>query len=177
MTIFDSILNEQLSEAFTFKKKSEEPNTTTEENTELNSPELDTEENIEEPVEEIKETPEEELEDLPEDLEEPVEDTINTKLTDLCYSILDAIEAEELAQGETFDDDESVDVGIECIIKFAKDFSPEVAQGMYDILSEYFEMEVDENPIDDVPEGEMEEYFEEPSVENETTYEEDKVKE
>lgn len=152
MSLFKNILEE----GFTLKKAKEEA--TPEETT---TPEEET-------------TPEETIN--PEESEESteVEDeesayTIQDQLKDLCFSVLDAVEAEALASGDDLSDDESLDVSTELIAKYAHTFSDETAKGMYDTLSEYFEMEVDETP------EETEEYFEPEETEDETEYEEDKL--
>ena len=123
--------------------------------------------------EEPKEPTEEELPELPEELPELPEEEgageVQKALQNLIMSVLDAIEQEALAAGETFEEDESVDVGLELLYKLAPKLSDEDAQMLMDELQEYYEMEVDEEG-----EGEDEEYFEEPPTDDENEYQEDK---
>jgi hypothetical protein len=101
------------------------------------------------------------------------EGSIQKDLQDIITSILDAIEQESLASGETFEDDESVDVGLEILYKLAPNFSEEDAQSAYDALSEYFEMSVEDGAAEEDKEG----FEETPAVEgDEKDFEEDKVK-
>lgn len=122
----------------------------------------------EESVEEIKDS--EDVEELPEEnIEQPEVSTIQDDLQDICYSILDAVEAESLAQGEVFDDGESPDVAIELIIKLAPTLTDEQAKLCYDTLSEYFDMEIDESTNE-----ETEDFFEPAKEEiSDSEYEED----
>ena len=91
--------------------------------------------------------------------EEAKEGTVQRDVQDIITSILDAVEAESLASGEVFNDDESVDIGLELIYKIASKLDDADAKLIYDELSEYFEMEVDEKA-----EGEEDEFFEEPAT-------------
>jgi hypothetical protein len=84
---------------------------------------------------------------------------------DLIMSILDALEQEALAQGETIGEDDSPDIALELLYKFLPTMPTEQVQTIYDELSEYYEMETDE---------EEEDYFEEPKKEtDELDYEEE----
>lgn len=84
---------------------------------------------------------------------------------DLIMSILDALEQEALAQGETIGDDDSPDIALELLYKFIPTMPENQVQTIYDELSDYYEMEADE---------EDEDYFEEPKKEtDELDYEEE----
>ena len=114
-------------------------------------------EEVVEPKEDEEIVPEEE----PEEEEETGEELskIKTDTQDLIMSILDAIEQDELAQGNTLEDDESADVGLELLHKLIPKLNDTDVQEVYDTLSDYFEMELGDEASED------EEYFEEPTGE------------
>ena len=122
-------------------------------------------------------TGEETPEETPaEEGEEAAEGTIQKQVQDIIDSILDAIEQESLASGETFDEGESIDVGLEILYKLAPKLSDEDAQAAYDELSEYFEMSVEDEAKEGEEEESAEEFFEEPAAEgDDTEYAEDKT--
>lgn len=120
-------------------------------------------------VEEPKEETTEEVVEEPKDkeiasVEEPKEETtkelsqIKSDTQDLIMSILDAIEQDELAQGNTLEDDESADVGLELLHKLIPKLDDADAKEVYDTLSDYFEMELGNDSEED-------KYFEEPTEE------------
>lgn len=110
------------------------------------------------------------------DGEEAEEGSVQKDLQNIITSILDAIEQESLASGETFEDGESVDVGLEILYKIASKLSDDDAKLAYDELSEYFDMKVEEEP--EPEEGEEGDGFEEPAPEgDDAEFEEDKLKE
>jgi hypothetical protein len=166
MGIFDSILKEAIEDL----KKEETP----EEEKGAFSKTGDDEPEEDKPEEKEETTDEEPSEDEEPEEDEPDENSPQSKLKNLCFDILDAIESESLVSGDSFDEeDESVDIGIEVLVKFADSFDDETCEGMMKILSEYFEMEYDEGSDE-----EDEDYFEEPKEEeDETEFESDKVEE
>jgi hypothetical protein len=95
-------------------------------------------------------------EDGSEDSEDAPESPLVSDTRDLINSILDALEAEMLADGETVQEDENIDIGLELISKYADKIPEDVLQTIYDEISEYYEMEVDEKQQED------DDYFEEP---------------
>lgn len=97
--------------------------------------------------------------------EETEVDPLVKDTQDLIMSILDALEQEALAQGETIEEDDSPDIALELLYKFIPTMPKEQVQTIYDELSDYYEMEAEETD---------EEYFEEPKKEtDDLDYEED----
>lgn len=137
----------------------------------------------EEPKEETPDVPEEEQEmsdlDGPDEGEEPTEETESPKveeLRQLVDSILDALEQEQLAQGETIEEDESPDIALEIISKIAPELKEETLQLVIDQLTEYFEISVDESDLGGDEESEEDYEEEELSDLDSDEYEEDKSK-
>jgi hypothetical protein len=134
-------------------------------------PEEDTEELPPSDDEEAEEG--ESLEDEFPEEEEPTEEVEESGLVsdtkDLIDSVLDALEADMLASGETVQEGESIDLGLELISKFADQIPEEILQQIYDEISTYYEVEVDENAEEEPEEEpeEEEEFFEEPPTEEE----------
>jgi len=110
-------------------------------------------------------------EPIDDDEEEPeIEgDTPQSNLRDLCFEVLSVMESEALVDGESIEEDESVDVCCEIIAKFAEKFPDDVCNEMIKILSEYFEIETDE------PVEEEDDYFEEPKEDDGDEFPEDKT--
>lgn len=150
------------------------------------------------PDEELEETPEESDEELPpeeEDVEEVPEEEelppeeefteeegeesgLVSDTRDLIDSVLDALEADMLAAGETVQEDESIDLGLELISKFADQIPQDILQQIFDEISTYYEMEVEDGeevPEEEEPEEE-EDFFEEPAPEEETIPTEEEIK-
>lgn len=122
------------------------------------SDELDTTLNAD--VDDTDESSTVDIEDDTEEVSGIVKDT-----QDLIVSILDALEQEALAQGETISEDDSPDIALELLYKFIPTMPTEQVQTIYDELSEYYEMDVDD---------ENEDYFEEPEKTiDDLDYEED----
>jgi hypothetical protein len=130
---------------------------------------------------EEEEVPEEEPEDElpPEEDEEPTEEVeagLVSDVRDLIDSVLDALEADMLAAGETVQEGESIDLGLELLSKFADQIPEEILQQMFDEISSYYEMEVEDGeelPEDEEPVEDEEEFFEEPAPDEEVPEEEE----
>ena len=102
----------------------------------------------------------EETKDSDSEQPEATESELVTNTRSLIDSVLDALEEEIIASGDTIEEDESIDLGLELIHEYADKIPEEILTEIYNKISEYYEIEVDETQTED-------EYYEEPERDEE----------
>lgn len=117
--------------------------------------------NLEEPKEEN------ETEDGDSEPSEATESDLVVNTRSLIDSVLDALEEEIIASGDTIEEDESIDLGLELIHAYADKIPEEILTEIFDKISEYYEIEVDESQTEE------DDYFEEPESDEEIPTDED----